>query len=246
MSENGPGTDTRGRDAASRPRRARRWLAGVAVMAAAAGLTGAGAHAGLGGRARPDRLLRRRRPTAASSGSAEPSCTGPRRHRHDPAARPIVGIAETSTGKGYWLVGADGGVFTYGDAGYFGSVPASRPRSSPPRSSAWRPPPTGKGYWLVGADGGVFAFGDAGYYGSLRSLHVTPPLPSWASPPRPPARATGSSAPTAACSPSATPATSATSPAPGRRARAHRRHRRHPRRRGLLGGPERRRRVALR
>lgn len=29
---------------------------------------------------------------------------------------PIVGIAATPTGKGYWLVGADGGVFAHGDA----------------------------------------------------------------------------------------------------------------------------------
>jgi hypothetical protein len=28
-------------------------------------------------------------------------------------------------GKGYWLVASDGGVFTFGDAGFFGSVPGS-------------------------------------------------------------------------------------------------------------------------
>ena len=71
------------------------------------------------------------------------------------------------TGKGYWLVGADGGVFTYGDAGYFGLGPG-------PDSVKLSAPIVGvaatadrKGYWLVGADGGVFAFGDAGYFGSL-------------------------------------------------------------------------------
>ena len=35
---------------------------------------------------------------------------------------PIVGIAATPTGKGYWLVGADGGVFAFGDATFFGRV----------------------------------------------------------------------------------------------------------------------------
>jgi len=35
---------------------------------------------------------------------------------------PIVGMAATPTGKGYWLVGADGGVFTFGDAVFFGNV----------------------------------------------------------------------------------------------------------------------------
>lgn len=34
---------------------------------------------------------------------------------------PIVGIAVTPTGNGYYLVGADGGVFTFGDAKLFGT-----------------------------------------------------------------------------------------------------------------------------
>ena len=38
---------------------------------------------------------------------------------------PIVGIAPTRTGLGYWLVGADGSVFGFGDAGYHGSAPAN-------------------------------------------------------------------------------------------------------------------------
>jgi hypothetical protein len=32
-----------------------------------------------------------------------------------------VGAASTPDGKGYWLAASDGGVFTYGDAGFFGS-----------------------------------------------------------------------------------------------------------------------------
>lgn len=31
-------------------------------------------------------------------------------------------MAATPTGKGYWLVASDGGVFTYGDAKYCGST----------------------------------------------------------------------------------------------------------------------------
>ncbi|MHB1854125.1 MAG: glycoside hydrolase family 25 domain-containing protein, partial [Acidimicrobiales bacterium] len=34
----------------------------------------------------------------------------------------VVGISRVPGGAGYWLVGADGGVFTYGDAPYRGSV----------------------------------------------------------------------------------------------------------------------------
>jgi hypothetical protein len=35
---------------------------------------------------------------------------------------PVVGIAATPTGKGYWLICADGGVFAFGDATYLGNV----------------------------------------------------------------------------------------------------------------------------
>lgn len=35
---------------------------------------------------------------------------------------PITGIAVTPTGKGYYLVAADGGVFTFGDAVFYGNV----------------------------------------------------------------------------------------------------------------------------
>ncbi len=38
----------------------------------------------------------------------------------------IVGIASTPDGKGYWLVAADGGVFSFGDAKFFGSLGAVR------------------------------------------------------------------------------------------------------------------------
>ena len=31
-------------------------------------------------------------------------------------------MATTSTGHGYWLVATDGGIFNYGDAGFFGSA----------------------------------------------------------------------------------------------------------------------------
>ena len=40
--------------------------------------------------------------------------------------RPIVGMAATADGKGYWLVASDGGIFDYGDAGFDGSAGPSR------------------------------------------------------------------------------------------------------------------------
>ena len=35
--------------------------------------------------------------------------------------KPIVGMAATPDGKGYWLVASDGGIFTFGDAAFYGS-----------------------------------------------------------------------------------------------------------------------------
>ena len=75
---------------------------------------------------------------------------------------PVVGMATTNDGKGYWLVASDGGIFTYGDGNFFGSAGGCGSR---PRSSAWRPPAVGAGYWEVASDGGIFMFGNATFYG---------------------------------------------------------------------------------
>ena len=34
---------------------------------------------------------------------------------------PIVGMAATPAGGGYWLMAKDGGIFTFGDAAFMGS-----------------------------------------------------------------------------------------------------------------------------
>ena len=75
------------------------------------------------------------------------------------------------TGHGYWLVGADGGIFSFGSAGFFGST-GSFTLQRPVVGIS----PTGdrKGYWLVASDGGIFAFGDSGYFGSLPGLGFSP------------------------------------------------------------------------
>jgi hypothetical protein len=38
----------------------------------------------------------------------------------------IVGIANTADGDGYWLIGSDGGVFSFGAAGFDGSMGGRR------------------------------------------------------------------------------------------------------------------------
>ena len=81
-----------------------------------------------------------------------------------PLNAPVLGMAATPGGNGYWLGAADGGVFAFGDAGFLGSM-GGRFLIAPVVGMA--PTPSGEGYWLVAADGGVFAFGDAGFFGSM-------------------------------------------------------------------------------
>ena len=86
---------------------------------------------------------------------------------------PIVGMAPTPDGNGYWMVGADGGIFTFGDAGFYGSEGGLH-LNKPIVGMA--PTPDGKGYWLVASDGGIFTFGDAGFYGSEGGDHLNQPI----------------------------------------------------------------------
>jgi hypothetical protein len=88
-------------------------------------------------------------------------------------ATPFAAIAATPTGKGYWVTAQDGGVFTYGDAVFFGST-GSIHLNQPIVGIASTP--TGRGYWLVGRDGGVFTFGDARFYGSAGATPLNQPI----------------------------------------------------------------------
>ena len=89
------------------------------------------------------------------------------------ANAPVVAVAPTHDGGGYWLAGRDGGIFAYGDAGFFGSA-GSLPLNAPIVGMAGTP--DGSGYWLVASDGGVFNYGDAGFFGSAGSLHLNAPI----------------------------------------------------------------------
>jgi hypothetical protein len=78
--------------------------------------------------------------------------------------QPIVGMAVTPDGGGYWLVASDGGIFTFGDAPFYGSTGAIHLNKPIVGVAAT---PDGGGYWLVASDGGIFTYGDAAFYGSL-------------------------------------------------------------------------------
>jgi hypothetical protein len=70
-------------------------------------------------------------------------------------------------------VGSDGGIFSFGDAAYFGSE-GNTHLNAPIVGMA--DVPGGGGYWLVGADGGVFTFGDAEFFGSTGGIHLHRPI----------------------------------------------------------------------
>jgi IPT/TIG domain len=78
--------------------------------------------------------------------------------------------------QGYDMVGGDGGVFAFGDAKDYGSLPGLGIKPNAPVVGE-AVTTTGLGYYLAGADGGVFAFGDAKSEGSLPGLGVTPSKP---------------------------------------------------------------------
>jgi len=83
---------------------------------------------------------------------------------------PVAGMASTPEGNGYWLVGADGGVFSFGDAHYYGSE-AGRGVVTPFVGIA--PTADGHGYWIAGDFADVFNFGNAPDEGTIAgSLHA--------------------------------------------------------------------------
>ena len=84
-----------------------------------------------------------------------------------------VGMARTATGRGYWIVASDGGVFSFGDAAFYGSM-GGQPLNKPIVGMAARP--QGNGYWLVASDGGIFCFGAAGFYGSMGGQPLNQPI----------------------------------------------------------------------
>ncbi len=71
------------------------------------------------------------------------------------------------------MTSADGGLFAYGDAGFYGTANTFKP--SLPVVGIERTN-SGNGYWQVALDGGIFSFGDAPFFGSASAESIFPVL----------------------------------------------------------------------
>ncbi|HVE45204.1 MAG TPA: S8 family serine peptidase [Acidimicrobiales bacterium] len=82
-----------------------------------------------------------------------------------PAPSSASSAVPASDRAGYWMVGAAGAVYAFGEAAHIGNAPV------PPGQTVTNVAvtPSGNGYWLVTAAGAVYAFGDAAYLGGSPS-----------------------------------------------------------------------------
>ncbi|WP_298344860.1 G1 family glutamic endopeptidase [Ferrimicrobium sp.] len=84
-----------------------------------------------------------------------------------PLNAPIIGAIATPSGNGYYMVGADGGVFDFGDAKFSGSTYGlgytglSGAHPLPAKASSLMQNPNGSGYYVILGNGQVLAIGGA-------------------------------------------------------------------------------------
>jgi hypothetical protein len=73
----------------------------------------------------------------------------------------------------YWLVASDGGIFSYGNAQFYGSTGGlvlNKPVVAMASTSS------GNGYWFVASDGGIFDYGGAPFFGSEGGKPLNAPI----------------------------------------------------------------------
>jgi Domain of unknown function (DUF1906) len=95
-------------------------------------------------------------------GSAGTRWFGSAAARH--ARTPIVGMASTADGRGYWMVSSSGTVYAFGDA--------TKVRSSPGRRVEGIVASPRGGFWLFTSSGNVSRGAGAGWFGSAAALRI--------------------------------------------------------------------------
>jgi myo-inositol-hexaphosphate 3-phosphohydrolase len=87
-----------------------------------------------------------------------------------PQVTPTTVPAQTPNRSGYWMVGSDGRVYSFGDANPYGDATLA------PGAQAvdLEPTPSGNGYWIIDDQGHVFAKGDAKAMGDVDRAILSP------------------------------------------------------------------------
>jgi hypothetical protein len=87
------------------------------------------------------------------------------------APKPIV-AAPVASNQGFWLLGRDGGVFSFGTAPFYGSV-GNIPLGKQIVAMAAKPDSTG--YWFVDSTGEIYVY-KAPFWGSTASVPLSKPI----------------------------------------------------------------------
>jgi SpoIID/LytB domain protein len=106
-------------------------------------------------------------------------------HYYGPAQLQSLSDVSSFAGRsggvgGYWVNATDGGVFSFGNAQFWGSTGNMRLNKPVVGIAATH---DARGYWEVATDGGVFSFGDAHFWGSTGNIVLNKPAVSMATTP---------------------------------------------------------------
>jgi len=80
----------------------------------------------------------------------------------------------------YWLVASDGGIFSFGNAQFYGSAGGTRLNKPVVGMASTH---SKGGYWMVASDGGIFNYGNAGFFGSQGGKPLNAPIVGMAATP---------------------------------------------------------------
>ena len=117
---------------------------------------------------------------AGAIGPVDVTVTTPGGTSVDVPADVFTYVRATGADASYWMVAADGGIFSYGETQFYGSTGALKLNKPIVGMAAT---PDGGGYWFVASDGGIFSYGDAHFFGSTGSQHLNAPIVAMAATP---------------------------------------------------------------
>jgi hypothetical protein len=108
-------------------------------------------------------------PTSSSSTSTTTTSTTTRTTSTTTTMAPPVNVVAANARSGYWMVSADGRVYSFGDALHHGE-----PRTQLGNATAADLEPTnsGNGYWVLDDTGRVFPYGDARWFGNANPTRL--------------------------------------------------------------------------